>query len=457
MAPSWVLLDSHADFQFDAEGDGSEAAAVVAAAASESPMFRILPGFATALLGTMKPVTNLVDPPEISTLRLLGCKIHMEHELGPRPLVACADNSLLVLYAGGYCGPGTCLRGCHIVFDAAAAAPPLVSTVPPPPKPWDLANIGAGTVVLRRQPPSSAYLLAELATAPRRGKLPYAELYLWRSDEQPSPQWAKKAVRLPTEVCWEPGKPIWCVDTSFSMPGTTGTLCWVDLLLGIIVCSNPEDDEPVLRLVPFPDEFPPFRLSDSDDCLHRPFMNEFRSAACIGGAIKLVAMVGPLECWSPDQFRLTTWTLSPDLSKWRQDGAFLLKDLWAANEFRALNLGLPQSMPVCLVLSGLGRGEDSVVYAAFNDHTLRTIPRQSYFVPERTEMDFNGQYVLGLDVRRNKIISISSRFPPTVANFKPSLRAVDFSDALRCCEEDRRQREMVEASNVENGKRLKVV
>ncbi|KAJ1261230.1 hypothetical protein BS78_09G012600 [Paspalum vaginatum] len=331
MAPAWVLLDSCVRLRFDGEDDGSAAAAV------KTVPFAAFSEAAVALLGSMKPDPILADPPRIATFSLLGSESHRRLGYGmcpmSRPLVACADKSLLVLYAR----PGSCGRGnYYIVFDAAS---PLLSTVPAPPQPLGLGRIGvAGTVVLRRQPPSSGYLLAELAVTPTCW-LPDAELYLWRSDE-PTPQWAKKAVRLPPEACSSPGKHSFVADasaaTSFSAPGgtTTETLCWVDLLNGIVACTNPTQDDPVLRFIPLPDECPAVGCTD-ERRPKRPHVGQIRGAACVGGAIKLVAMVGALEGWDPDQFRLTAWTLSPDLTEWQQDGVFLLKDIWAADEYRA--------------------------------------------------------------------------------------------------------------------------
>lgn len=436
MAPAWVLLESCVRLRFDGEDDGSAAAAVKTvplAAFSEA---------AVALLGSMKPDPILADPPKIATFSLLGSESHLRLGYGmcsmtmSYPLVACADKSLLVLRAR----PGSFgHRNYYIVFDAAAASPQL-STVPPPPKPLDLGGIGvAETVVLRRQPPSSAYLLAELAVKRLRW-IPDAELYLWRSDE-PTPQWAKKAVRLPPEVCWSPGKHSFFADasgsTSFSGPGntTTETLCWVDLLNGIVACTNPTQDDPVLRFIPLPDECRAVGCTDEHHP-KRPHVGQIRAAGCVGGAIKLVAMVGALEGWDPDQFRLTAWTLSPDLTEWQQDGVFLLKDIWAADEYCALNLP-PETMPICPVLCP-GAREDAIVYAAVND----------------LDTDFNGQYIIGLDIRRNKIIATSSRRHPNEVPLVPCLFATDFCASLQDEKADR-QRE-AEASNAENAKRLKV-
>ncbi|WVZ90504.1 hypothetical protein U9M48_036801 [Paspalum notatum var. saurae] len=321
----------------------------------------------------------------MAAFRLRGSKSHQRHEVGSRCLVACTGKSLLVLYGGQYSGPGSSTRGCYLVYDAAA---PLLSTVPPPPQSWDLISIGVGPLVLRRQPPSSSgsgYLLAELVTRPSRD-LPDAELYLWRSDGEPTPQWVKKEVRLPRKVCPEAGKHNFSADISFSGPGTEDTLCWVDLLHGILVCTSPTHD-PSFCFIPLPHDCPAVPMTDSSPC--RPHMDELRSVACVGGAIKLAAMVGVLEGWSLDQFRLSTWTLSPDLREWRLDGSFHIKDLWATDEYRALNA--PLRVPICPILS-LGEGEDAVFYAVVNDLELRSILQGPILV--RTDADFKCQLSL---------------------------------------------------------------
>jgi hypothetical protein len=88
-----------------------------------------------------------------------------------------------------------------------------------------------------------------------------------------------------------------------------------------------------------------------------PRMEESRSAACVGGRIKVVSMVVLLEGWNAQQFRLTTWTLSspdPDLS----GGGILLR-----------------RTPLCPVLSA-ARDEDGVVYAVVNDIEERDVVQQ---------------------------------------------------------------------------------
>ncbi|XP_066393998.1 uncharacterized protein [Miscanthus floridulus] len=399
-----------------------------------------------AMLLSLKPddaVALLPEPPEIAIFRL-RCSNSHRGSLSSTPLVACADKGLLVIYGGGYFGPGSSTCGCYLVYSAAR-----LSTVPPPPEaPRGLIDgIGSGAVVLRRCHPggggssSPYYLLAELAIMPKRKSPdPDAVLLLWRSDE---PQWARKEVRLPHEVkvCRAPGdddKHVFYSDTSFSGPG--GCLCWVDLLHGIVVCTNPLDPDPELRFIPLPDGCPPVSVTDYP---YRPLPEEDRSAACVGGRIKLVAMVGELAGWNANQYILTTWTLSPDLSGWQQDGVFPLKDLWATEEYRELNLVPPQQTPVCPVLSVRDDGEDVVVYAVVNDIEEHPVV-QGRQVVLGTELEFKRQYVLGIDVRRNKIVSTSSGVPPeSLMQMMPRLLLISARTA----------REMWKQARLETGER----
>jgi hypothetical protein len=211
-------------------------------------------------------------------------------------------------------------------------------------------------------------------------------------------------------------------DTSFSGPGDC--LCWVDLLQGIVVCTNPwgpEDSE--LRFIPLPDGCPAVSATDYP---YRPRVEESRSAACVGGRIKFVAMVGELVAGcNAHQFRLTTWTLSPDLRGWQEDGVFPLED-------RALNV--PQRTPLCPVLSAR---EDGVVYALVNDIEERLIV-QGCQVVLGTELQFKSQYVLGIDMRRNKIVSTSSGIPPeSLMQMTPRLLSIDFCASLHGSAKDR--------------------
>ncbi|KAG0542633.1 hypothetical protein BDA96_02G121500 [Sorghum bicolor] len=289
-----------------------------------------------------------------------------------------------------------------------------------------------------RSPSSSspAYLLAELATTPhRRFPNPDAVLLLWRSDEQEQPtppQWVTKEVHLPREVCWAPDKHMFQGDTSFA--GPDGCLCWVDLLHGIVVCTNPHQDPPVLRFIPLPDGCPAFGWSDYP---YRPRMEESRSAACVGGRIKVVSMVGLLEGWNSQQFRLTTWTLSSSASRpdvlggeWQEDGVCPLEDLWATEEYRALNL--PPRTPLCPVLSAAGDEEDSVVYAVVNDIEERVVVQgRLQQIVWGTELKLKRQYVLGIDLRRNKIVSTSSSVPPeSLMQMTPCLLPFDLCASL---------------------------
>ncbi|XP_062200236.1 uncharacterized protein LOC133902926 [Phragmites australis] len=446
MTPDWVLLDRFVDFCFEEEVDEAAVAAVAAAVKNKgaAPTLQSLREKRIALLGSLKPDTLFPPPPGIATFRLRCPKSHGDDvaRLACSSLVACADKSLVVLYGGRYSGAGSSGPGCYLIYDTAATgnSNSILSTVPRLPL-FNLIGIGYGAVVLRRHSPradatTSSYLLAELAAIPRRG-LPDAELYLWWSDA-PTAQWDKKAVRLPREVSREPGKHLFSIDASFSFG--TSSLCWVDLLLGIVVCADPGQQDPHFRFIPLPNGCPAVGTSEKPD---RPRMHEFRYVGCVGGVIKLVATEGLLEGWDFHKFRLVTWTLSPDLSEWKKDAVFPLKDLWASDDF--LSLKLPQHTPVCPVLSAR---DDGVVYAIVNHVEKHSIVKGSEVV--QTKVEIKGQCVLELDMQRNKIISTSVSHPTSLAHLIPGLIATDFTAYLQGAKD--RQRE-VEASEVGEGER----
>ncbi|TVU32888.1 hypothetical protein EJB05_24651 [Eragrostis curvula] len=448
MTPSWVLLDNDVGLCFKEE-DG-EAAAVAAeknkGVVAAAPPFELW-NSTMEFLGSMTPEAILQQPPKISTIRLRCSKAHRDAAgVALGAVVACADKSLLVLYGGNYTGPGSSRRGCYLIYDAAVSvtggALTLTSTVPPLPLSPCLTCIGAGAVALRSHPPSSSYLLAELATSPE-GQFPDAELYLWRSD-LPAPQWEKKAVRLPEEVRWAPDKYNFCVDIAFSFDTS---LCWIDLLQGLVVCHNPlGQQDPQFRFIKLPDGCPPVSISNYP---YRPRIQEFRTAAWVAGAIKLVALEGYLEDWDSHQYRLVTWTLTPDLSEWKKCAVFNLTDIWASERYLALKI--EQHTPVCPVLSPL---DDGVVYVVVNDVEVHNIV-QGFEVLE-TKVDVKGQYVLGLDMPHNKVISIDGGRPAAdTVQLTPTLIPTVFCSWLQSPKD--RQREAKASEVGESGKKLKVV
>ncbi|TVU32890.1 hypothetical protein EJB05_24653, partial [Eragrostis curvula] len=474
MTPSWVLLDTYVDLCFDEEDGEASASAPVSAApipegsaavsATAPTTLESMRNSTIAFLRSMTPDAVLHDPPKVSAIRLRSSGRRQDAAaLAVDAAVACADKSLLVLYGGRYAGPGSSPRGCYLIYDAAVSSTgggggtlTLTSTVPPVPLSWYITSVGFGAVALRSPPPSSSYLLAELATSSEH-QIPDAELYLWRhhSDDSPPPQWEKKAVRMPDEVCRAPGKHNFCVDTAFSLGAST--LCWVDLLNGIVVYNDDAQrhvDHPHLRFVPLPDGCPAAAPSDDDYPLYRPCAQEFRAAAACatGGAIKLVVMEGYLEDWDSHEFRLVTWTLAPDLSGWTKDAVFRLTDIWASDRYLALKI--PEHTPVCPVLSPV---DDGVVYAVVNDVevcNVHKVVKGSEVV--ETKVDIKGQYVLGIDVRRNVVVSTDCCCGgfPSLVQLTPRLLATDFCAWLKAPKD--RQRE-VNASEVgESGKKPKV-
>ncbi|KAK3156239.1 hypothetical protein QOZ80_2AG0104610 [Eleusine coracana subsp. coracana] len=432
MTPSWILLHSFVEFCLEDEDNG-EATTIPDATAEQSKgavaaatSLQSLMDSTVSFLRSLTPDALLHHPPKISTLRLRSSSRRLREAAHGVPLsavVACADKSMLVLYGGKYSGPSSSPRGCYLIYDAAVSGgSTLTATVPSLPLSPYLTSVGAGAVVLRRShsPPassSSSYILAELATTPER-RLPDAELYLWRSDDDsPAPQWEKKAVRLPNEVGTERDEHNFVADASFAF-GDSG-LCWVDLLRGIVVYHH---DAHQFRFIPLPEDgCPEYTMSQYP---YRPCMSEFRAAACVAGAIKLVALEGYLERWNDSQqFRIVTWTLTPDLGQWKKGAVFYVRDIWASDKYRALNIS-HQTMPICPVLSPL----DDAVYVIINDVEVHDIVKGSEVV--ETKVDIKGQYVLGLDMQRNMVVCSECRRPARM-DLTPKLFAIDLCACLQ--------------------------
>ncbi|KAK3152369.1 hypothetical protein QOZ80_2BG0158000 [Eleusine coracana subsp. coracana] len=455
MAPLMVLLDSFVKLSFEQEDGAAVAAEKNKGAVAAAPSLQSLMDSTISFLRSLTPDALLHHPPKVSTLRLRSSSRRLRDAAHGVPLsavVACADKSMLVLYGGKYSGPGSSSRGCYLIYDAAVSGgSTLTATVPSLPLSPYLTSVGAGAVVLRRSShspasSSSSYILAELATTGER-RLPDAELYLWRSPDDDSPttttQWEKKAVRLPHEVHADLDKHNFCVDTSFAF-GDSG-LCWVDLLRGIVVYHPDPHDQ--FRFIPLPEDgCPEYTMSHYP---YRPRMSEFRAAACVAGAIKLVALEGYLEGWNDSQqFRFVTWTLTPDLRQWKKDAVFYVRDIWASDKYRALNISR-QITPICPVLSPL----DDAVYVIINDVEVHDIVKGSEVV--ETKVDIKGQYVLGLGIQNNQVISADGGRPTdSMVQLTPKLLATDFCACLQGPKD--RQRDVKASEVVESGKRPKV-
>lgn len=266
MAPFLVLVDSYVELCFKEEDGAAEKNKGAVAAA---PTFQSLMDSTISLQGSLAPEALLHQPPKISTLRLRSSRsVRDAGRLRLEAVVTCDDKSMLILYGGQYSGPGSSMRGCYLIYDTAVSGSSALKTVPSLPHSPYLTGVGEGAVVLRSDYPASSYILAELATTPER-RLPDADLYLWRSDS-PTPQWEKKAVQLPPEVRSAPGKHNFCADTSFSFGASS--LCWVDLLRGILVCHHGQGQDPQFRFIPLPDGCPEYGTSSYT---YRPNMPEF--------------------------------------------------------------------------------------------------------------------------------------------------------------------------------------
>ncbi|KAM0822984.1 hypothetical protein ACQ4PT_071172 [Festuca glaucescens] len=386
MAPSWVLLDRnlffyHDETVFAGETEGGRES--IGCASEERrkgrPSDEDYGDAIAAYLRSLKPDARLADPPELSYLRML-LPTKSAPPLCDRVTSACissADKHIVALYAGYY-RPGNSNRGCFLIYDARKNS---LSTIPQLPFDHSHENIGRHTAVVVCDGDGGGYTLAELVRVESSAG-DEAKLYLWHPSAE---EWVVKAGRLPPEVC-SPDD-YFSASMCFHYCGTS--LCWVDLLKGILVCDLSEvqrrSSVPKFRFVPLPEGCTTYDIID--DKGQELFPELFRSMACIDGVIKFVTMDGYVERRSAE-LKLTLWTLSSDFSSWDISKVYDVGNIWENETYQSCILGrIAPSFPV------LSMHEANVVYLVFTD-----------FRRGKDQVSvFKGQYVLRVDMENCKV------------------------------------------------------
>ncbi|KAK3139994.1 hypothetical protein QOZ80_5AG0393820 [Eleusine coracana subsp. coracana] len=291
------------------------------------------------------------------------------------------------------------------------------------------AGIGTGVAILQH---GDHYVLAELLlNKDDRSHLTSnkATLFLWRSSGPG--QWVHKEVLLSLPESSSPEE-----QTSFhaDMVFAAGTsLCWVDLLTGILICDNahkldtglPDDDDAAgasFRFVPLPEECamkPDPRLSRHG----RGQPEEYRSMCCIDRdeAFVFVSMDGYGQGRPAGEAMLATWTLNRPMEKdwaWEKgEASFRVSDLWNDPIYKD-ELKLQPLAPCFPVISALRRG---VIYLLVAD-----------YVCKNGRVEPLGFYVISLDVCRQRVTS-AFKFPsPSQGGVvpRPRIFAAQFSNQL---------------------------
>ena len=247
------------------------------------------------------------------------------------------------------------------------------------------AAIGCQSAVVMCNGDDGGYFLAELVWV--RPELSQAAIWLWKSSA-PESGWAFQPTRLHLPSAF-------CSHLCFSYRGST--LCWVDLLGGMVVCDLGKEcssnlDGPDLRFVALPADCPSYDTSSPCNRYHL-CPEKFRSMACVGDTIKLVCMDGNVEQVPGKGFDLTVYALSPDLSDWKISSKYNVENIWANESYHST--GMPKIAPSFPVLS---THEDGVIYLVFTE--LIRVANDTLQRPGRSKLC---QYLVRVDMESNKV------------------------------------------------------
>ncbi|CAN6247545.1 unnamed protein product [Urochloa humidicola] len=343
----------------------------------------------------MEPDLHLVDPPGVSRLTMLRPpSSHPVPKFGRRMrsgFVAAADNGVVVLYAGNY-RPGASFSGWYLLLDLESSSSRPVPGITYSFIGSSRTGAGYGTVVTaqpRRDAVPLTFILADLFfDFPRAAQgLSSGMLCLWHSQ---SSQWAYKTGDLPGQVCHT-----WRGHMTFPVH-SRNLLCWVDLVHGLLLYDlgrHLDEVDSVLDMsfVPLPTD------TDSggqysQELLANP--EDFRSMACVHGAIKFLTMDGLGAAIS-----LVTYTLYLDgpSPSWTKDTVLCLADLWADETY--ISTGMPRITPLFPILSTQKHG---IIYLV--------IPGDVEYVEGcRTR---RCKLLLSVDTRKAKVVSTDKENHP---------------------------------------------
>ncbi|CAN6281466.1 unnamed protein product [Urochloa humidicola] len=408
MAPRFVLLERGVRFVVGAGGygssgdiEGSTSGANKEAAAIGDPEISM-----EAILQTMKPDPDVSNPPEISHLYM---ERRMKGDGLPGGIISSTDKALVVLYAGFY-QPGDHSSGCYLVYDASSNS---VSSIPQLPDPHSYSGIGPGAVILSRG--EGRYLLAELVKT--GSEFPVAALFLWECPNRNQGQWIRKAVCLPPRVFTDADYD-YKIDMAFSYAGSS--VCWVDLLQGVLICNLLKPTKPEFTFIPLPTGY----SIDIPEDEPRPRPKQFRTMGCVNGVIKFVTVAGCYENWSISNVMLRTWTLTPDL-KWEAGPFLALPDLWVSDSFRGSCL--PRIVPCYPVIS---MDEDEILYVVLSE-VDRVDALDIYGRVSGVEIVPKAHHVLRLDMIRQEVLQCSKIIPDNTTPGFPNLLGSKFTEFLQ--------------------------
>uniref|UniRef100_A0A0D9Y2J4 DUF1618 domain-containing protein n=1 Tax=Oryza glumipatula TaxID=40148 RepID=A0A0D9Y2J4_9ORYZ len=338
---------------------------------------------------SVKPVAFLGDPPQVSSLHMLLPPPARLDLLGIGE-ISSTHKGIVVIYA----------NKCYLLYDASnnhlTAIPPIPDSVTSAPI---FLPLGRGAVLVSAAgADDDDYIFADIVTSPStRGinpALPKATIF---ARVKNGGEWIQSSIPrlpLPPHLCGPTY--FFHIDTAFSF---AGTIFWVDLLKGILICddilSSPQG--PRLAFVPLP------HCIDAHDKPRHCFSpNEHRSIGRVSGAIKFLALIGYCEASCPEnEVKLKTWSLSPDFKHWKEETTLTVGDIWASESFS--QMGLPHVLPFSPVLSV---NEDGIMYAVLNDVKKEPIPQLNEFGDSLgMQLVPKANYMIRFDMLQNKVLS----------------------------------------------------
>lgn len=342
------------------------------------------------LLDGIEPCFSQVAAPPSVTLLSLKISWPPNHLLSgyhTTAFISSCHRCFLVLYVGSY-RPGFLEPGFYLVYNALANS---VSLVPP------LycvggeshCDIGAGVAVLScGKEHGDEYVLAELLLRKdAHSHLPTndATLFIWESS---SALWVQREVVLPLPVAT--GERPFRADMVFAV--SSSSLCWVDLLTGILVYNHIDTQE--FHFIPLPEE------SAMDTAIRmqgrRP--EEYRSMCCIDDQTLKFVSINGFEQYCPiSDLILTAWTLRRPLDarnwKWEKDvmSSFRIQDIWNDPVYKMMNL--PPVMPSYPVIS---MQQPRMIYLSVTDYRYNH---------SHEGLEAGESYVISLNVDRCRVES----------------------------------------------------
>ncbi|BAD52684.1 hypothetical protein [Oryza sativa Japonica Group] len=361
---------------------------------------------------SVKPVAFLADPPQASSLHMLLPPPARTTLLGIGEISG-THKGIVVIYA----------HRCYLLYDASnnhlTAIPPVPDSV--------FVPLGRSAVLVSAAgADDDDYILADIVTScSRRGinpALPKATIF---ARVKNGGEWIQSSIPhlpLPPHLCGPTY--FFHIDTAFSF---AGTIFWVDLLKGILICDEILSSPQGPRLV-----FVPLRhcIDAHDKPRHCFSPDGHRSIGRVSGAIKFLALIGYCEEAScpANEVKLKTWSLSPDFKHWKEETTLTVGDIWASESFN--QMGLPHVLPFSPLL---GVNEDGIMYAVLNHVKEEPIPRLNEFGDSLgIQLVPKANYMIRFDMLQNKVLSstkISKK--PTFRWFTMTFLASDFSAYLQ--------------------------